>query len=155
MSPSCWFCPCREYYFSDENLQKDFFLRRQARSNGLLHQKAFGTRPVWDNTSSMLCPAAHFVGKDQTVPCFYLGSVMSACGISNSLIPRSFNVRFDTCGANRGRPGYQLGIGGRAHSCTALICAKLTNSSAVNIRWILFWKSSFLQIYISLVVPDE
>lgn len=67
MSPSCWFCPCREYYFSDENLQKDFFLRRQVRSNGLLHQKAFGTRPVWDNTSSMLCPTAHFVGEDQTV----------------------------------------------------------------------------------------
>lgn len=147
MSPSCWFCPCREYYFSDENLQKDFFLRRQVRSNKLLHQKAFGTRPVWDNTSSMLCPAAHFVGENQTVPVFTWALLcLPVAFISNSLVPRSFNVKFDTCGANRGRPGYQLGIGGRAQ--LSLICAKLTNSSAVNIRWILFWKSSFLQIYI-------
>ena len=145
MSPSCWFCPCREYYFSDENLQKDFFLRRQVRSNKLLHQKAFGTRPVWDNTSSMLCPTAHFVGEDQTVPVSTWALLcLPVAFISNSLVPRSFNVKFDTCSANRGRPGYQLGIGGRAQ--LSLICAKLTNSSAVNIRWILFWKSSFLQI---------
>lgn len=78
-----------------------------------LEQGQYGTIPAL-----MFCLSSHILGEDQTVPV----STWALLCLPVAFVPRSFNVRFDTCCANRKTRvlGYQLGIGGGAHSCTAV-----------------------------------